>query len=159
MSLLDKKFGFFKPGVSDIWLYILAGLVWMGAGLLLVSFAYRWFALSPISKTFGLILVGLLLAASIYRFGFSKLAKKNIQRIAAMAGDRICLFAFQGWTSYPLVAFMMSLGIFLRVYSPIPKILLAAMYLGIGGALASASLHYFAEVVHKWRRKTGGVNV
>jgi hypothetical protein len=140
-----------KPGVKNIWLYILAGLVWLGAGLLLISFASRWFSVEPVSTTIWLILVGLILAASIYRFGFSRLAKKNIRRISAIANERICLFAFQEWTSYPLVAFMMSLGIYLRIYAPIPKTYLAAMYLGIGGALSSASIHYFAHVIHTQR--------
>lgn len=151
MFSVDQKWINLKPGVKDIWLYLLAGLVWLGAGVLLISFAYRWFARAPLATSSGLILAGLLLAASINWFGFSRLAKKNISRIASISGERICLFAFQGWTSYPLVAFMMSLGIYLRVYSPFPKLLLAAMYLGIGGALSSASFHYFVKIVQKWR--------
>jgi hypothetical protein len=145
------KLAHLKPGVKNIWLYLLAGLVWLGAGLLLISFSYRWFALAPLTTSIWLIVAGLILAAGIYSFGFSRLAKKNIQRISAIAGEKICLFAFQEWTSYPLVAFMMSLGIYLRIYSPFPKLLLAAMYLGIGGALSSASLHYFGQVIHRQR--------
>ncbi len=151
MSLLENKWQNLKPGVRNIWLYTLAGTVWLGAGLLLISFATRWFALAPLTKSIWLIVLGLFLAAGIYSFGFSRLAKKNIQRISEIAGEKICLFAFQEWTSYPLVAFMMSLGIYLRVYSPFPKLLLAAMYLGIGGALSSASLHYFGQVIHRQR--------
>lgn len=140
-----------KPGVNEVWLYFFAGLVWLGAGLLLISFATRWFALIPLCTSLWLILAGLVLAVGIYFFGFSRLAKKNIYRIRKIVSEKICLFAFQEWTSYPLVAFMMSLGIFLRIYSPIPKPLLAAMYLGIGGALSSASLHYFGQVIHRQR--------
>lgn len=147
MSSFNKILMNLKPGVKDIWLYMLAGLVWLGAGLLLISFASRWFALAPLTSSLWLIFAGLILAASIYRFGFSRLAEKNIQRISAIPQEKICLFAFQEWTSYPLVAFMMSLGIYLRIYSPIPKLLLAAMYLGIGGALSSASFHYFMKAV------------
>jgi hypothetical protein len=140
-----------KPGVRNVWLYLLAGLVWLGAGLLLISFASRWFTQAPLTTSIWLIVTGLILATGIYYFGFSRLAKKNINRISAIANDRICLFAFQAWTGYPLVALMMSLGIFLRIYSPIPKPLLAAMYLGIGGALSSASFHYFVEAVQNRR--------
>ncbi|HSQ27881.1 MAG TPA: hypothetical protein VLM80_12230 [Anaerolineales bacterium] len=149
--MLENRWENLKPGVRDVWLYLLAGLVWLGAGLLLISFASRWFTLAPFTTSIWLIIAGLILAAGIYSFGFSKLAKKNIQRINSIAGEKICLFAFQEWTSYPLVAFMMSLGIYLRVYSPFPKLLLAAMYLGIGGALSSASLHYFGQVIHRQR--------
>ncbi len=98
-------------------------------------------------------LAGVLLASAIYYFGFSKLAKKNIQRITDMAGDKICIFAFQEWTSYPLVIVMISLGIFLRMYSPIPKPLLAVMYIGIGGSLFLASLHYYKHIWETERKR------
>jgi hypothetical protein len=43
---------------------------------------------------------------------------------------------------------MIALGLYLRVYSPIPKPLLAVLYLGIGGGLFFASLHYFVNVIN-----------
>lgn len=49
---------------------------------------------------------------------------------------------------------MISLGIFLRLYSPIPKPLLAVMYIGIGGSLFLASLHYYK---HIWVTERGRV--
>jgi hypothetical protein len=42
---------------------------------------------------------------------------------------------------------MISLGIYLRVYSPIPKPALAIFYIGIGGSLFLSSLHYYARVL------------
>lgn len=143
----------FKPATRKVWLHFSAGLVWFGAGLMLISFASRW--LKPVVFFTMLLLVaaGLLLAIGIYFFGFSKLAKKNIKRINRMEGEKICLFAFQGWTSYPLVLFMSFLGIYLRTYSPFPKLLLAILYLGIGGGLLSASLHYFESIARTLRTK------
>jgi len=88
-------------------------------------------------------LAGVLLASAIYFFGFSKLAKKNIQRLTDMAGDKICIFAFQEWTSYPLVVVMIGLGISLRNFLPIPKPYLASLYIGIGGGLFLSSLYYY----------------
>ena len=92
-------------------------------------------------------LAGVLLASAIYRFGFSKLAKKNIQRITGMAGDKICIFAFQEWSSYPLVVVMIGLGISLRNYLPIPKPYLAILYIGIGGGLFLSSLFYYKHLL------------
>lgn len=86
---------------------------------------------------------GVLLASAIFYFGFSKLAKKNIQRITDMAGDKICLFAFQEWTSYPLVVVMIGMGISLRNFLPIPKPYLAIAYIVIGGGLFLSSLCYY----------------
>ena len=97
------------------------------------------------------ILAGLTLAAGIYTVGFSRLAKKNIRRICDLPGRKVCLFAFQAWTSYPLVAFMIGLGIYLRRYSSFPKPMLAILYLGIGSALFASSLHYFAHIASSRR--------
>ena len=137
----------FKPAVNKKWLYLSAGVVWFGVGVLLISFALSW--LKP-ETTVNVLLIsssGLVLAGCIYYFGFSKLAIRNINRIDKMKREKVCFFAFQGWTSYPLVLFMMTLGIYLRTYSPIPKPILAILYLGIGGGLLSASLHYFSNIV------------
>lgn len=139
----------FKPTVRKVWLQLSAGLVWFGVGVMLISFASRWLIPVAFSTTLILVTVGLLLATGIYFFGFSKLAKKNIKRISGLEGEKVCLFAFQAWTSYPLVLFMIFLGIYLRTYSPFPKPLLAILYLGIGGGLLSASLHYFAYFVQE----------
>lgn len=136
-----------KPAVNKEWLYLSAGVVWFGVGALLISYALSW--LNPETTDSMLLLgsSGLTLAGCIYYFGFSKLAKKNIDRISRFKSEKVCFFAFQGWTSYPLVLFMMSLGIYLRTYSPIPKPFLAILYLGIGGGLLTASLHYFEKTV------------
>lgn len=140
-----------KPAAPKVWLLTLAGSMWLGVGLMLDGFAIRWLRLADFSTVGLFSLVGLLLASAIYRFGFSRLADKNIRRIRSLAGEKVCLFAFQAWSSYPLVAVMISLGIYLRVYSPIPKPVLASGYLGIGTALFSASLHYFAHLFHSWQ--------
>jgi hypothetical protein len=136
-----------KPAVSKTWLYFSAGTMWLGVGIMLIWFALRWLKLVSLPTSILLVLSGVGLATGIYFFGFSKVARKNIRRIYTMAGERLCLFAFQGWKSYPLVLFMIALGIYLRVYSPIPKPLLAILYLGIGGGLSSSSLHYFMQVL------------
>jgi hypothetical protein len=85
----------------------------------------------------------------IYWFGFSKVARKNIKRINNYLSEKVCLFAFQQWSSYPLVVFMIGLGVVLRVYSPIPKPWLAVLYIGIGGALFISSFHYHYAVYNR----------
>ena len=138
------------PAVNKIWLHLLAGVMWSGVGIMLVSLAARWLGLVLFTQEILLILAGLVLALGIYYFGFSKFALKNVNRISAYPKDRVCLFAFQKWTSYPLVLFMISLGIYLRLYSPIPKPYLAILYLGIGGGLFLSSLHYYTRVFRLW---------
>ena len=137
-----------KPAVKKFWLQLLAGLMWSGVGLMLFFIARRWLVEVELSTEVLLLIAGLLLAAAIYFWGFSKLASKNIHRIEALP-QKPCLFAFQAWTSYPLVAVMIAMGIYLRVYSSFPHALLAITYIGLGGGLFGSSLHYYAHLFNR----------
>lgn len=140
-DFLDKLY----PATNKKWLQLAAGLMWSGVGIMLVVFASRWLKLVDWMTMLLLIFAGAILGAAIYMFGFSKLARKNIRRINAYIKERICLFAFQEWKTYPLVGFMIFLGIYLRVYSPVPKPILAIAYLGLGFSLFSSSLLYYRQ--------------
>ena len=135
-----------KPCVPKPWLHLTAGVMWSGVGIFLNTLAYDW--LIPVSKNQVIFFVffGILMAAIIYKFGFSKLAKENINRVEALTAEKSCLFAFQKWTSYPLIVVMIALGIFLRKYTSIPKPYLAVMYIGIGGGLFLSSFLYYWHV-------------
>ena len=133
------------PAVNKRWLYFVAGVIWSCVGILLTRLAYGW--LLPVERwaAVPLALMGGLLAFAIYRFLFTWFADKNMRRVDNLSKDKICIFAFQQWTSYPLVVFMVTLGISLREYSPVPKPFLAVMYIGIGGGLLIASFRYYAH--------------
>ena len=137
----------YKPGARKFWLTLLAGLMWSSVGLMLFSISLRWLKEVDLFTDVLLVVGGLLLAAAIYFWGFSKLAGKNIRRIDAIPVQKPCLFAFQAWTSYPLVAVMIAMGIYLRVYSSFPHSLLAITYIGIGGGLFGSSLLYYTHVL------------
>jgi len=121
--------------------------MWSGVGLMLCNLAYDWLLPVGFPQVLWMTLAGVLLALAIFHFGFSKLAKKNIQRITDMAGDKICIFAFQEWTSYPLIVVMIGLGLSLRILLPIPKPYLAILYIGIGGGLFLSSLYYYKHLL------------
>ncbi len=135
------------PATRKIWLHLTAGVMWSGVGIMLVAFAVNWLELVHSWMVVLLLLAGLLLAAAIYFFGFSKLASNNVQRIIKIPRERVCLFAFQKWTSYPLVLVMVAMGIYLRRYSPIPKPDLAVLYIGLGVSLFVSSFQYYIQVV------------
>lgn len=136
-----------KPGLPKNWLLLTAGLIWSGVGIFLVSLARDWIFNPTVNLTWIYWLPGVFLAGLIYYFGFSRLARKNSSRIQNLSVERPCLFAFQEWHSYPLVLFMIALGITLRRYTPIPKPLLGILYIGIGGGLGSASIHYYLAII------------
>ena len=143
--------GKWTPAAAKSWLFAAAGLMWSGVGVYLCSLTVEW--LKPVNNGIRIWLIfgGVMLAISIYAFGFSRFADKNIRRITAIPKEKVCIFAFQQWSSYPLVVFMISLGIILRQYSPIPKPWLAAMYIGIGGSLFLASFNYYKVIWIKHR--------
>jgi len=136
-----------KPGVPKSWLQLIAGLMWTSVGIFLISLAREWIMKPGVNSRWIYLISGVILAGLIYQFGFSKLAKKNNQRIDQLQVEEPCLFAFQQWHSYPLVVFMILLGITLRKFTPIPKPLLGILYIGIGGGLGSASIHYYHHIL------------
>ena len=135
------------PRVHKYYLISISGLMWTGVGLFLISLAFRWFSELTNIETYFAIGGGLLLGSIIAYFGFAGLALKNIDRINQYQKDRVCLWAFQKWTTYLLIVFMMSLGIFMRNTPYIPKFLLSPMYIGIGSALFFASFHYYLFLI------------
>ncbi len=130
-----------KPAVTKSWLIAVAGLMWTGVGVMLCRLAYAWLAVASRGMAVSLGLLGIAMAAAAYRFGFSKIAQKNIKRISLLV-EKTCIFAFQTWKGYLIIGFMITLGIVLR-NSAIPKQYLSIIYTTIGGAIFLSSFHYY----------------
>jgi hypothetical protein len=137
-------FNIIKFTVAKIWLFILAGMMWSGVGLMLCSLSFRWLVDLHSFYALWVGLFGLASSLVVYRFGFLRIAKKNINRLHTFM-EKVSPFAFMPAKSYLLVVFMMALGIALRT-SPIPKIYLSVLYTTIGAALFFSSLHYYPHV-------------
>jgi hypothetical protein len=133
-----------NPAVSKYWLIALAGLMWSAVGFMLCRMAYIWLAAVPWHWWLPLGAIGIISAVMAHRYGFSRIALKNISRLCLLS-DKICIFAFQAWRSYLLIIFMIMLGIMLRD-SPLPKHFLAIIYMTIGGALFLSSFHYYCRI-------------
>jgi len=133
-----------KPAVSRRSLFLLAGVVWSCAGVVLIRFAVRWLSAYPGPSVLTLLSfgAGIVLGSLIALCGFRHIARNNIRRIFQLP-EKSCLFAFQKWQGYLLVAFMMSLGMFVRHSQLLHPLLLAAMYTGIGSALLGTSFLYY----------------
>lgn len=135
-----------KPSVRNHWLLILSGIMWSGVGVLLNSFALKWLAQYQQYQAVIAEVVGVLLGIGIAVFGFNKIADKNIRRIIDLP-EKVCVFAFQEWKSYILIAVMMTMGIYLRHSELIPKLLLSPLYVGIGSALFLSSFLYYRKFI------------
>ena len=132
----------FKPSARHGTLVLIAGVMWMAIGILLNSMAAVWLLNATRNGLFFLI-PGIIGGILVYRFGFIKIANRNIARIESLI-ELPCVFAFMSWKSYILVAFMMTLGITLR-HSSFPKDYLSVIYLTIGLALFLSSLRYLDQ--------------
>ena len=131
-----------NPAVAKKWLVVVAGMMWTGVGLMLTRLAYGWLTAAPSPVMLMLGVLGICFSLVLYRFGFLKVAQDNIARIWD-SPDRACLFSFQAWRGYLIIAVMIPLGLLLR-NSPVPKPYLAVLYTAIGGGLFLASFHYYA---------------
>jgi len=139
------------PTVNKSWLYLVAGLLWTAVGVMLLSLAVGWLRPLGLAQSLPYGFAGFLLALAFYFLSFSKLAGRNVGRIEQIGSEKTGLFAFQAWKSYPLIVFMIALGITLRHYTLIPKPFLAIVYMGVGGGLFLSSLRYYG---HLWNGRT-----
>ena len=139
----------FKPDVPKCWLFAASGVMWSVVGLVMCTTGARWLAGQDILPIIGFELAGVALAVAALRWGFGRIARKNIHRLRQLP-DRGCLFAFQAWTSYLIITVMIALGVALR-HSPVPKQWLAIVYTGIGGALFMASFSYYRHLLRLMR--------
>lgn len=130
----------FTPAMDKRVLLFLAGGLWIGVGVMLLSLSFGWLDEFHIHGVFVYVGIGVISALIIHHFGFLKVVDKNLDRILPMEGKQ-CVFSFMSWKSYLMVCVMMALGALLR-HSPIPKPILAVLYTGIGLALILSSIRY-----------------
>jgi hypothetical protein len=132
-----------KPDVSRHWLFLLAGVMWTGVGVMLLVRAWGWLAAMPLGWELGLALTSAVIAALFYKFMFTNTVAKNIRRVCQLP-DPVCIFAFNSPRGYILIVFMIAMGIALR-RSGLDTRILALVYASMGGALLLASLHFYNQ--------------
>lgn len=130
-----------EPAVSRRTLFFSAGLVWLIGGAVL---AWRMVLVFPESQSLWPIYIGAALGVIKFILAFRRVAERNIRRIRDLSPhkDKICVFAFQSWSSYLLVLVMIGLGIGLRLVG-VPPLILSLVYAMIAMALVLGSIIYF----------------
>ena len=120
-------------------------VVWFFVGCLLISYGISWFQ-ETLTQFFWLfVIISLIVALTIFKFGFSKLAKQNLYRLQQKR-KKICIFALMEWKSYGIMVFMMGLGYTMRTLIG-PNPYLGLLYNGIGGAMFLAAFIYFKPLI------------
>jgi hypothetical protein len=142
---MKDNFKKFDPAVDKKFLVALSAIIWSVVGIMLCRLAVGWLSQATAHKVAWLGTAGIILSLMIHHFGFLKIVDRNIERILAKAG-KVCIFGFQPWKSYFLIAIMIGMGIALR-HSSLPKPYLAIIYIGFGGAMLLSSIRYYRTFI------------
>ena len=127
-------------------LIAVAGIVWLLAGLNVAILGVR--AAIDVRGLAAIVLLGGAAAIfSAFHPMFSKLVKKNAQRIADLEGERHHVVRFFDRKSYMMMAIMMSFGIGMRAAGLFPDWFIAFFYTGLGLTLSLAGASYIARGV------------
>jgi len=148
MNKLEK----YKPAVMNSLLLFLAGIVWMGVGIMLLCIAILWLSAAPNSHAYLKAGTGVIIALLVHHFGFLRIVDTNLERIL-QTDDKKCVFSFIPWKSYLIIGIMITLGSILR-HSVIPKSYLSIVYIGIGLALLLSSIRYMRFYYIEIRKKS-----
>ena len=126
-----------------------AGVVWLLAGLNVAILGVR--AAIDMRGVAAIIVLALAGGAAAifcaFHSMFSKLVKKNAQRIAGLEGECHHVVRLFDRKSYMMMAFMMSFGIGMRAAGVFPGWFIAFFYTGLGLALTLAGASCIARGV------------
>ena len=130
-------------------LIAVAGIVWLLAGLNVAVLGVR---AAVDMRGVAAIILGALVGGAVATFCgfhpmFSRLVKKNSQRITDLDGERHNPLRFFDRKGYIMMAIMMSFGIGMRAAGLFPDWFIAFFYTGLGVALALAGASYIARGV------------
>lgn len=125
-------------------LILIAGIVWAIAGFNIVRIglvAYQG------NLTWWRGLLSVAVFAVFQAFIFGKMVKKHTERILQYEEERQNFFRFFDTKSYLIMAFMMTLGIGLRVTGIVPTGFIAYFYTGLGASLLTAGVLFIINYI------------
>ncbi|MDY2986782.1 MAG: hypothetical protein SOR77_04010 [Peptoniphilus sp.] len=126
--------------VSKKSLVLFAAIVWSIAGLNVLKIGVSVYSKYLVAVNFALSTIVFLI---FWNMIFKKMVDKNIIRIKSLPHEKYNFWKFFDLKSFLIMAFMMSMGISLRLYNLVPDVFIAVFYSGLGTALALAGVKYF----------------
>lgn len=130
-------------------LILIAGIVWAIAGFNIVRIgliAYR----GNFTWVRGLLSAAVYAAFQFMVFG--KMVQKHTNRILQYEEERQNFFRFFDARGYIIMAFMMALGIGLRVSGLVPNVFIAVFYAGLGASLLTAGVLFVVGYIRVMAR-------
>ena len=146
MGFDHSFFQTYKPGIPKKYLLLVAALVWTFAGGMLL---YRGFSILKFNslqiefEETGCLIAGIV----FYRFMFSAISLKHINRILQIQIERPCFFSFFNWRSYMMMSVMMTVGITLRLSGIVPITWLSLFYISMGTPLFISAVRFYIYAI------------
>lgn len=128
-------------------LVLISAIVWIMAGFNVLKIgieAYQNYI--SVVNVIGSIFVFMI----FWNMIFKKMVDKNVVRIENMIGEKHNFWVFFDLKSFIIMAFMMTMGISLRVYNLVPEVFIAVFYSGLGTALGLAGVKYLYKFLN-WK--------
>lgn len=128
-------------------LVLISAIVWIMAGFNVLKIgieAYKNYI--SVVNVIGSIFVFMI----FWNMIFKKMVDKNVVRIENMIGEKHNFWVFFDLKSFIIMAFMMTMGISLRVYNLVPEVFIAVFYSGLGTALGLAGVKYLYKFLN-WK--------
>ena len=139
--------------VSREVLFIIAGLVWLAAGINILIIGINSYGEVLVGQSAPLwaLLLGSVAIFAAFWMMFSRIVRKHTRRIIDYGDEKQPFWRFFDRNSYIIMAFMMTLGISLRAFHLVPVWFIAFFYTGLGLALALAGIGFLCG----WLRLRG----
>ena len=125
-------------------LILIAGIVWAIAGFNIVRIGLVAYAGN---FTWWRTLLSIAVYTVFQIFIFGKMVGKHTERILQYEEERQNFFRFFDMRSYLIMAFMMALGIGLRVSGAVPNGFIAYFYTGLGASLLTAGVLFIIRYI------------
>lgn len=131
-----------KPGIPKRHLLLIAAFFWTFAGGMLL---FRGFSILKYNSGLNMFgeLGSLISGMIFYKFMFSKISLKHINRILNLPTEKPCFFSFFNLRSYFLMTIMITFGIALRLSGLVPIDYLALFYIVMGTPLFMSAIRFY----------------
>lgn len=136
-------------------LVLIAGLVWLAAGVNIVRLGLGAYASQEwmLPAFAGLLAGSAAVFVAFHLNVFNKMVDKHVRRILGFAEEKSNVFKFFDARGYVMMAIMMGGGVALRASGLLPGWFIAFFYTGIGLALSVAGISFIGRYVRN--RKNG----
>lgn len=136
----------YNPKAQRKILFLVAGIIWGFAGFRVFDIGFK-----TIQGANAISIVNTIISAVIFCLFFflifKKLVKKHTKRVINKPQEKQCVFSFFDLKSYCIMAFMISLGIWVRSTGVFP-IYVGDFYIGLGLALFGAGVLFIINFVN-----------